>query len=122
VAAVVHKKQKCKLAAKNKTKRSTTALPDSVLRMRRLKAKLKKRKQRQKIKENPVALELERAKEKARRQRRKENGSIKTIAELQPREQRRLRKQWRINTKRYREKNELPSRKLLKPFQLKRNV
>jgi len=83
-AAVVHKKQKCKLAAKNKTKRSTTALPDSVLRMRRLKAKLKRRKQRQKITENPVALELERAKEKARRQRRKENGSIKTIAELQP--------------------------------------
>ena len=61
-AAVVHKKQKSKLAAKNKTKRLTTAFPDSVLRMRPLrplKAKLKKIKQRQKIKENPVALELE---------------------------------------------------------------
>ena len=101
---VVQVKQKRKPAGKIKTKRSVVVLPDSVLKKRRLKAKLKKRKQRQKIRENPEALKLQQAQEKARRQRRKENGSIKPIAELRPREQRRLRKQWRINTKRYREK------------------
>jgi len=102
---IVQEQQKRKMR-RNK-KRSTVVLPDSALKMRRLKATLKKRKQRQKIKENPEALKLQRAQEKARRDRRKMNGSIKPIAELSDREQRRLRKQWRKNTERYRQKKKV---------------
>jgi len=102
--AVVQMKQCKHVGKRSKRFHHNAVLPESVRKIRRLKAKLKKRRQRQKMKEDPVALKLHLAQEKVRRQRRKENGSIRPISELTPCEQRCLRKQGRINTRRYRDK------------------
>jgi len=101
---VVQTKQSKHVGKRSKRFHQNAVLPESVKKIRRLKAKLKKRRQRQKMKEDPVALKRHLAQEKIRQQRRKENGSIRPISELKPREQRCWRKQWRINTRRYREK------------------
>lgn len=59
---------------------------------------------RQRLKQDPVALEEARRKDRERKKKKKEQGSVKTIKDLTPREQRNLRKYWREHSQKYRNK------------------
>lgn len=74
----------------------------------REKVKLRVRKYREALKNNPEKYEEAKRLEKERYQRRKEQGKIKSINELTPREQRKLRKDWRARSKKsYDKKHEV---------------
>nr|CAI5860347.1 unnamed protein product [Callosobruchus analis] len=65
----------------------------------REKVKLRVRKYRQALKDNQGKYEEAKRLERERYQRRKEQGKIKTINDLTPREQRKVRKDWRARSK-----------------------
>lgn len=70
---------------------------------RRENKKLTMRKLREKLKQNPVALEQKRKKDREYYYKKKDQGLIKTIKDLNARDQRNLRKKWREDARKRRE-------------------
>ncbi|KAL0869426.1 hypothetical protein ABMA27_007661 [Loxostege sticticalis] len=70
---------------------------------RREQKKIVMRRLREKIKRNPVALAEKRKKDREYYYKKKEKGLVKTIKDLPPRDQRKLRKKWREDSKKRRE-------------------
>lgn len=72
-------------------------------------AKLKKkeydRKRREKLKNCPDSLEKLREKERFKYLNKKKKGQVKSVSAMSSREQRQKRKQWRLNSLKYRKKN-----------------
>lgn len=77
---------------------------------KRRKEREKKRRQREKIKKNPVALAEKREKDRQCYYRRKEKGTITNIHQKSKRDQRLIRKRWKINSKRYRDKQAIATK------------
>lgn len=73
-------------------------------------AKLKKkeydRKRREKLKNCPESLEKLREKERLKYLKKKEKGQVKSVSAMSSRERRQKQKQWRLNSSKYREKNQ----------------
>ncbi|KAG5880778.1 hypothetical protein JTB14_015287 [Gonioctena quinquepunctata] len=73
-------------------------------------AKLKKkeydRKRREKLKNCPETLEKLREKERLKYLKKKEKGQVKSVSAMSSRERRQKQKQWRLNSPKYREKNQ----------------
>ncbi|KAL3289521.1 hypothetical protein HHI36_022938 [Cryptolaemus montrouzieri] len=72
-------------------------------------AKLKKkdydRKRREKLKNSPKSLEKLREKERLKYLKKKEKGQVKSVSAMNSREKKQKRKQWRLNSSKYRERN-----------------
>lgn len=77
---------------------------------RREQIRLSMRRNRKKIKKDPAALEEMRRKDRDRYHKKKEKGLIKTIKDHTPRQQRKIRKYWRENSKKYRTKQAMLKR------------
>lgn len=72
------------------------------LERRREMKKLSMRKSREKMRNNPIKHEEVKAKDRARYKKQKEEGKIKLIGEMKSRDQRRVRKEWKKRSEKYR--------------------
>lgn len=77
------------------------------LERRREMKKLSMRKAREKMRSDPLKHEEVKAKDRERYKRKKEEGKIKLIGEMNRREQRRIRQEWKKRSKKYRSKKKI---------------